>query len=72
MRRYELAARRARFESGTAHIEAGKKLQKAGDLEKALAEFQKAFDARSGIDDRAPGHAASQGAADRSRRLSAW
>jgi general secretion pathway protein D len=40
---YELAARRARFESGTAHIEAGNKLQKAGDVEKALAEFQKAF-----------------------------
>ena len=40
---YELAARRARFESGTAHLEAGTKLQKAGDVEKALAEYQKAF-----------------------------
>src|SRR5580692_10451027 len=40
---YELAARRARFEGGTAHIEAGNKLQKAGDLDKALTEYQKAF-----------------------------
>jgi general secretion pathway protein D len=40
---YELAARRARFEGGTAHLEAGTKLQKAGDLERALAEYQKAF-----------------------------
>src|SRR5580700_4220822 len=40
---YELAARRARFEAGTAHLEAGRKLQKDGDLEKALAEYQKAF-----------------------------
>ena len=40
---YELAARRARFESGTAHVEAGNKLEKAGEIEKAEAEFQKAF-----------------------------
>src|SRR3984885_4114299 len=40
---YELAARRARFEAGQAHVEAGKKLLKADDLEKAFAEFQKAF-----------------------------
>jgi general secretion pathway protein D len=40
---YELAARRVRFEGGTAHMEAGNKLQKAGEIEKALAEFQKAF-----------------------------
>jgi general secretion pathway protein D len=40
---YELAARRARFEAGTAHLEAGRKLQKDGELEKALAEYQKAF-----------------------------
>jgi general secretion pathway protein D len=45
---YELAARRARFESGTAHIDAGNKLQKADDLEKALAEYQKAFAADPG------------------------
>src|SRR5580698_7140178 len=31
---YELSARRARFEAGTAHVDAGKKLQAAGDLEK--------------------------------------
>jgi general secretion pathway protein D len=40
---YELAARRARSEAGQAHVDAGKKLLKADDLEKALAEFQKAF-----------------------------
>ncbi len=40
---YELSARRARFEAGTAHVDAGKKLQTAGDLEKAFAEYQKAF-----------------------------
>jgi general secretion pathway protein D len=45
---YSLAARRARFESGTAHMEAGNKLQKAGDLEKALAEYQKAFNVDPG------------------------
>jgi general secretion pathway protein D len=45
---YELAARRARFESGTAHLDAGKKLQKDGELEKALAEFQKAFNVDPG------------------------
>jgi general secretion pathway protein D len=40
---YELAVRRTRFEAGQAHVEAGKKLLKEDDLEKALAEFQKAF-----------------------------
>jgi general secretion pathway protein D len=45
---YELSARRARFESGTAHLEAGNKLKKADDLEKALAEYQKAFNVDPG------------------------
>jgi general secretion pathway protein D len=45
---YELSARRARFESGTAHMEAGNKLKKADDLEKALAEYQKAFNVDPG------------------------
>ncbi len=40
---YELATRRVRFESGQEHVKVGKKLLDAGDLEKALAEFQKAF-----------------------------
>jgi general secretion pathway protein D len=40
---YELAVRRVRFEAGQWHVEAGKKLLKTDDLEKALAEFQKAF-----------------------------
>ena len=45
---YQLAARRARFEAGTAHIEAGNKLRKAGELEKALEEYQKAFNTDPG------------------------
>jgi general secretion pathway protein D len=45
---YELATRRARFESGQQHVEAGKKLQQADELEKALAEYQKAFAADPG------------------------
>ena len=36
---YELATRRARFESGQEHVKAGKKLLDASDLDKALAEF---------------------------------
>jgi general secretion pathway protein D len=40
---YELAARRTRFEAGQAHVEEGKKLLKADDLEKAYTAFQKAF-----------------------------
>ena len=40
---YQLATRRVRFETGEAHVEAGNKLLKAGDLEQASAEFQKAF-----------------------------
>jgi general secretion pathway protein D len=40
---YELATRRARFESGQEHVKAGKKQLDANELEKALAEFQKAF-----------------------------
>ena len=45
---YELATRRARFESGQEHVKSGKKLLDASDLEKALAEFQKAFAADPG------------------------
>jgi general secretion pathway protein D len=45
---YQLGARRVRFESGQQHVESGKKLLQAGDLEKALAEFQKAFAADPG------------------------
>jgi len=45
---YELAARRARFESGTGHIEAGNKLRKAEEYEQALAEYQKAFNVDPG------------------------
>jgi general secretion pathway protein D len=45
---YELATRRVRFESGQLHVEAGKKVLQAGDLEKALVEFQTAFAADPG------------------------
>lgn len=40
---YELAARRARLEASEQHVESGKKLLAALDLDRALAEFQKAF-----------------------------
>ena len=40
---YEVAIRRARFEAGQAHVEAGMKLKRPGQLEQALVEFQKAF-----------------------------
>lgn len=45
---YELAARRARFEAGQQHVQNGKKLLDSQDLERALAEFQKAFAADPG------------------------
>jgi len=45
---YELATRRVRFESGQLHVETGKKLLQAEDLEKALEEFQRAFAADPG------------------------
>jgi general secretion pathway protein D len=45
---YELATRRARFEAGEQHVQAGKKLLEANDLENALAEFQKGFNADPG------------------------
>src|SRR5271156_761309 len=38
-----VGVRRARFESGQAHVEAGIKLRQAGKLEEALIEFQKGF-----------------------------
>ncbi|MGJ5818865.1 cohesin domain-containing protein [Paludibaculum fermentans] len=40
---YILALRRVRFAAGQAHVDAGQKLRKAGKLEEALAEFQRAF-----------------------------
>ncbi|HLK18369.1 MAG TPA: hypothetical protein VKT81_05405 [Bryobacteraceae bacterium] len=48
---YQLASRRAHFAASNVHVQAGLKLKKAGDLEQALAEFQKAFtvDASSAI-----------------------
>ncbi|MGE5644757.1 MAG: cohesin domain-containing protein [Acidobacteriota bacterium] len=40
---YDLAAKRVRFQSAAAHIEAGQKLRASGELDQALAEFQKAY-----------------------------
>lgn len=40
---YEVAMRRARFEAGQVHVDAGMKLKKENQLQPALVEFQKAF-----------------------------
>ena len=40
---YKLKATRIRLEAGLAHVRAGQKLQDKGDLQQALAEFQKAL-----------------------------
>lgn len=40
---YEVAMRRARFEAGQVHVDAGMKFKKEGQLQQALVEFQKAF-----------------------------
>jgi general secretion pathway protein D len=40
---YQMGSRRSHFEASQVHVEAGLKLKKSGELEKALAEFQKAF-----------------------------
>lgn len=40
---YQLAARRVRFQAGSARVEAGQRFRTAGRLEDALAEFQRAF-----------------------------
>ncbi|MDP2997327.1 MAG: cohesin domain-containing protein [Bryobacterales bacterium] len=40
---YLLGVRRVRFQAGQAHVDKGKKLRAQGQLEEALAEYQKAF-----------------------------
>jgi general secretion pathway protein D len=40
---YRLAVQRVRFQASQAHVDAGQKLRNAGNLEGALAEFQKAY-----------------------------
>jgi general secretion pathway protein D len=40
---YILALRRVRFAAGQSHVDAGQKLRREGNLEGALAEFQRAF-----------------------------
>lgn len=40
---YMLALRRVRFAAGQAHVDAGQRLRREGNLEGALAEFQRAF-----------------------------
>jgi general secretion pathway protein D len=40
---YQIAVKRVRFQAGQAHVDAGEKLRQAGEVEKALAEFQRAY-----------------------------
>ncbi len=40
---YQLAAKRVRFQAAMARVDAGQKLRKAGQLEEAFIEFQKAY-----------------------------
>ena len=40
---YLLSVRRVRFQAGQAHVDKGRKLRAQGQLEEALAEYQKAF-----------------------------
>jgi len=40
---YQMSSRRAHFEASQVHVQEGVKLKKAAELEKALVEFQKAF-----------------------------
>ncbi|HYI93784.1 MAG TPA: hypothetical protein VEX68_09595, partial [Bryobacteraceae bacterium] len=40
---YQLAAKRVRFQAAMARVDAGQKLRKAGQLEEAVVEFQKAY-----------------------------
>ena len=42
-RAYQLSAKRVRFQAGMARVDAGQKLRSAGQLEEAMAEFQKAY-----------------------------
>jgi general secretion pathway protein D len=40
---YQIAVRRVRFQAGQAHVDLGQKLRESGEIDKALAEFQKAY-----------------------------
>ena len=40
---YQIAIKRVRFQAGQTHVNAGQKMRTAGELDKALAEFQKAY-----------------------------
>ena len=40
---YQLSAKRVRFQAAMARVDTGQKLRSAGQLEEALAEFQKAY-----------------------------
>jgi hypothetical protein len=60
---YELARGARGFESGQAHVEAGKKLLKAERSGKGAGGVSKGVCNRSGLHDRAAGHAANQGVA---------
>jgi general secretion pathway protein D len=47
---YQLAAKRVRFQAAQAHVDAGQALRRSGEIEKALAEFQKAYAIDPGSD----------------------
>ncbi len=40
---YQIAIKRVRFQAGQMHVDAGQKMRNAGEVDKALAEFQKAY-----------------------------
>jgi len=40
---YQIAIKRVRFQAAQMHVNAGGKLRTGGELDKALAEFQKAY-----------------------------
>ena len=40
---YDIALKRVRFQAAQSHVDAGEKLRVAGDIDKALVEFQKAY-----------------------------
>ena len=50
-----MGSRRAHFEASQVHVQEGLKLKKAGELEKALVEFQKALLRRSKLHHRTAG-----------------
>ena len=58
---YMIAMRRARFQAGQKHVDAGQKLRADGKLEEALQEFQKALITDPCFSHRAAGDEANAG-----------